>query len=628
MNEEAKTPKQWRRMIDRALDSDPRMALNLSDQALGQYPDASLLLASRGCALNALGRLEESIDPLAEGLRRSPEHLRARIALIRSYLALGRYEPCIPLIEPVSLDGVHPNLIAEWARLLQYDLADRLGAVAAFALASAAKPSAKLIAEHDKALAEAAADTRTGISPGVRPLYRRALGALAAGDAAAAERMFMQVVEACPHFAPGWVGLKGARTVMAGSAGAHGVAKAWLAASPTSKVVIKAAMRRPLSARGLVFDPRDAFPMRPMREVLQQVATPAELHRTPNAYLMLDPGGRKLDYSPGISLDGKGDDLVAGGFVTGPKFVASIRNAVLAGRGVPITERGELIADITLHKPEKYPATIENGQFRFPTTLFSDGLCEVRYYDTPAFLVAGPTDKTFGDWMNSFPTRLALAQAVQLDCPIVVRAGLQPNFLDMLLALGVKRDKVISQDLRSVSVFPKLYVTSWPWTRRSPMEGLYDVYQQLPDKPSRWDGAFIYLSRRNIRYRPLENEPEIAELFVKRGFEVVCPEELDFATTAELFSRPACVAGPFGSAFHNLVLSKVKPVCFTIRPPFYDERWDEVMAWFGMLGVSVAYVTGEADLDDRSSLQPWSVSPEAVERGLDQVMTRLRAPPV
>jgi hypothetical protein len=194
----------------------------------------------------------------------------------------------------------------------------------------------------------------------------------------------------------------------------------------------------------------------------------------------------------------------------------------------------------------------------------------------------------------------------------------------MLLAVGVKRERLIFQDPRSVSIFPRLYATSWPWVRTSPVRNLYDIYRRVPRRRTEWDGALVYLSRRNIRYRPLVNEEEIEALFLARGFRSVRPEQLDLETTIDVFSRPACVAGPYGSAYHNMVFSETKPFCFTVMPPFYQARWDEFVRWFGMMGFPLAYVRGEGGEQSTQATGSWQVPLERVERGLDQVMALLR----
>ena len=92
-----------------------------------------------------------------------------------------------------------------------------------------------------------------------------------------------------------------------------------------------------------------------------------------------------------------------------------------------------------------------------------------------------------------------------------------------------------------------------------------------------------------------------------------------------MFSAPACVDGPYGSAYHNLVFSKTRPFCYTVMPPFYEARWDEFVRWFGMLGLPFAYVKGDGDESAADATEAWSVPVERVARGLDQVMDLLKS---
>lgn len=65
----------------------------------------------------------------------------------------------------------------------------------------------------------------------------------------------------------------------------------------------------------------------------------------------------------------------------------------------------------------------------------------------------------------------------------------------------------------------------------------------------------LYLRRGKADHRNLIDEEAIEQVFVRRGFEVVCPETLSLTQQIELFSEAAAIAGPSGAAFANMVFA-------------------------------------------------------------------------
>jgi capsular polysaccharide biosynthesis protein len=110
-----------------------------------------------------------------------------------------------------------------------------------------------------------------------------------------------------------------------------------------------------------------------------------------------------------------------------------------------------------------------------------------------------------------------------------------------------------------VCVVEKLYIPT-----RSYMHGQYitrtamDIWKRIrdfyaPAIPAPHDK--IYLSRSNIKARPLLNEDECIKLFIDYGFSCVNMEKLSIQEQINTIYNAAYVAGPLGSAMHNLVFS-------------------------------------------------------------------------
>jgi capsular polysaccharide biosynthesis protein len=250
---------------------------------------------------------------------------------------------------------------------------------------------------------------------------------------------------------------------------------------------------------------------------------------------------------------------------------------------------------------------------------FNDGMCPVRVYDTPAFLLTGPTDRSYGDWMINFPPRLALAEAAGLDCPIVIGDEPPPQALEVLAALGVGRDRLLIHNSRGVSVFPKLYAPSWPMrVRLHHMNGLFDVYRRAA-RPRPAPGANrprLYLSRERIGKRPLVNEREVRALFESRGFRALHPQDMSLQEVRDAFANAACIAGPYGSAWLNTVYCSGKPACLVCMPPKLDLFLSEVIVWLDCLGLPFGYLMGEEDRQDGA----WTLPLPEVERAIDRTL--------
>ena len=461
--------------------------------------------------------------------------------------------------------------------------------------------------------------------PGLRRLQRQALEHLARARPDLAEPLFAQVIEACPAHGPAWLGLRGALTALGQVAAADDLSLR-AQADPALGAGVQAVMRRRLSARGLPFDPEALFPFRSKVELLTPARDGADLQSGPDRWLTLDPGGETILHDPVIPLRPDATDRQEALHVTPERFVMSLDAAAVAWRGAVLTRDGEVISNY--HSPKgmhKYWATGDDGQAKFDATRAGLGLSRIRFHDTPALLMVGNGDGSHGDWMINFPPRLALAEAAGIDCKVLVSSTLPQQYLDMLAALGVGPERLLFHDVSEVSVFPRLYVPSWPMRERhQPMKGCYDIYRRARRPAPGGPGPRLYLSRERIDNRVLLNEPEMREAFVRRGFQVIYPESMEFAETRDIFAGAACVAGPYGSGFRNIVFSEKPPTCFLVMPPYPESYMQGVAIWIGMLGARMAYVTGNPTSEGGNpNLAPWTVPLGEVERGLDKILAGL-----
>jgi capsular polysaccharide biosynthesis protein len=79
----------------------------------------------------------------------------------------------------------------------------------------------------------------------------------------------------------------------------------------------------------------------------------------------------------------------------------------------------------------------------------------------------------------------------------------------------------------------------------------------------------LYISRALAKVRRPRNEDQLSALLLRFGFKPVFLEKLDFRQQVELFHRAEVIAGPYGSAWGNLIWAgKIKVlILYPDRPP-------------------------------------------------------------
>ena len=88
------------------------------------------------------------------------------------------------------------------------------------------------------------------------------------------------------------------------------------------------------------------------------------------------------------------------------------------------------------------------------------------------------------------------------------------------------------------------------WSRDS-----LTVYSKLSKNIKTTNIDRVYLFRRRMRKRSLRNETECENVFRDFGFEIIHPELLGIEEQISIFKSAKLVAGPIGSALHNIVFS-------------------------------------------------------------------------
>jgi tetratricopeptide (TPR) repeat protein len=101
----------------------------------------------------------------------------------------------------------------------------------------------------------------------------------------------------------------------------------------------------------------------------------------------------------------------------------------------------------------------------------------------------------------------------------------------------------------------------------------------------------IFIGRRNMQWRRLLNEKEIAEALGQKGFNYVYPEDLDLAQQIALFKAARWIVAPNGSSLLNLIFSEPSTrILILSQPNLYN--WGNFQGPMEELGYHPLFVCG------------------------------------
>ena len=566
-----------------------------------------------------LAAAKEQLAAAKAALQANPGDLEAAVAAARLHVALGELSPAIEVLETCpAKDGAPKSFFQDGGQLfLSARLFRRAETWLARAVAATFRPGPDLVQAHERALAGLSAEAALGRRPAIGRRYLSGLEGLVRGRPETAVETLAPIVAKHPDFDAAWLALRGALEVLGRTADVEALGRAWLKAAPQSAAGIGAAMAFRLSRRGLPFDPAEPLVLRRMGESLTEVDSVAALHAGGDTILYLDRGGGMMELEPVIPLAASGPQQTRFSYKVAPKFVAALDGGAVLGRGLVLNRNGEMPAEAwpPCHMGKAGFWRVKEG-FVCDPAAYRNGLYPARVFDTPALLMAAPTDNSFGDWVLNIPPRLALAEAAGVDCPIVLQQGVSESFIEMLVSLGWEREKMVFHDPHGISIFPRLYTTSWPLLERDEaMRDLFGIYKRSPGRRT-GPGERLYLSREGVGGRKLANEAEIRGIFERRGFRAVRPETLGFQEGKDLIAGADLIAGPYGSAFLNVVHAPKPPSALVIMPPTRMGFLDEVAFWVGGCGGRLAYLSGEGEPDSGS----WTAPADRVEAAVDEFL--------
>lgn len=236
-------------------------------------------------------------------------------------------------------------------------------------------------------------------------------------------------------------------------------------------------------------------------------------------------------------------------------------------------------------------------------------------FEQPVF-IADTSHLIYGHVLLEIMPRLLMLEHCPPDTPVLTSLRMEPPYPAMFAAMGVDPARVITLETPA-------------WCRTA---YLADNFVDLRNfvAPQAWD-AFarlgrlgerstipvaerIYLSRRGTPRRALTNEAEVEDLFARRGFTIVHPESLGIADQVRLFTHARIVAGPGGSALHNIVFSRPDTRLLILAVDGLVLPIDTLLT---RAPGTLTYVLGRSTDPGRLYLAPWSIDLGAVEQAIE-----------
>lgn len=236
-----------------------------------------------------------------------------------------------------------------------------------------------------------------------------------------------------------------------------------------------------------------------------------------------------------------------------------------------------------------------------------------RKLDGPV-LLAGSSFPGYGHMLMEVGPQMAVALP---HLPVETRVAVwEPSAPGTLEMLGAAPDRVIAH--KGPLWCDEAYIIDAPVD----LSGNYhpaarEAFTRLADglvPDGGGKGARLYLSRRRVSVRRLENESEVEELFRAKGFDVIHMQELPAVEQARLIRSASMVAGPAGSAMHSLVFAapgvKALYIASTVHHVTIDLQ-------FAQSNGQVGYVFGGPASPDDARHSKWTVDINQVRGAIE-----------
>jgi hypothetical protein len=288
---------------------------------------------------------------------------------------------------------------------------------------------------------------------------------------------------------------------------------------------------------------------------------------------------------------------------------------------------GQVAVDATTGRVVPYPMMAGESHPHNGLRVWPDGKLSFTHplrrrtavsFEQPVFL-ADTSHHIYGHVLLEVLPRLLFLDHCPPDTLVLTGVKMQPPYPEMFAAMGVDPARIVSLEtpawcreayLADNFVDLRNFVAPQAWEA-------FARLARLGERSTVPTAERLYVSRRGIRRRALVNEAEVEALFARRGFTIVNPEALSFADQVRLFAHASVIAGPGGSALHDMVFSRPDTRVLILAIDGLVLPIDTLLT---REPGALTYVLGSSTDSTRLYLAPWSIDPDEVEAAIDRII--------
>ncbi|SEK43017.1 Protein of unknown function [Pseudoxanthomonas sp. GM95] len=248
------------------------------------------------------------------------------------------------------------------------------------------------------------------------------------------------------------------------------------------------------------------------------------------------------------------------------------------------------------------------------------------------YYLVGNVHRHFGHVMLEGLSRLwAMRQVSQVTSDLrflVYESDVRPFALELLRLAGVPEDRIVSAS--PATSVERLFVPSTAMrTHRSISPEMGEVWGRISLKQA--SGGYrsarrkVYLSRKAIGNRPLENEEALEALLLSRGFEIRCSETMTIPEQIRMASESEILAGPVGSQMYLAGFQQPGSSVLVLAPRNFYLKDDLLLAAVRFHHLDVCFGSPLDFRKDKANRR-WSVDLVEVEARLDELIVSREMP--
>jgi Glycosyltransferase 61 len=196
------------------------------------------------------------------------------------------------------------------------------------------------------------------------------------------------------------------------------------------------------------------------------------------------------------------------------------------------------------------------------------------YYSGAACVLGTLGADNYYHWMLDIMPRLSLIRQHEelQSIPLIVPKQLKTFQKESLQMAGFSSDRIIEFDGNFCQVEKLYYLSSLGDTGNPSPYDVLSLRELFLDKHScnqPPSSKYLYITRRDAKYRRVLEEHKLTEYLQSIGFEVVCLSDLSFAEQIQKFNRAKIIIAPHGAALANMVFAPENAQIVELFPEDY-----------------------------------------------------------